>query len=111
MLFGYGVVDLMMPSHIDVAVRVAGPMTTEHSDAIKTEIKQRLHSQFDGLEEVQVEFAPRRDAPPDYDLIARSEAARLGVSVHEVIAVKAYDGLRLKMHVEVDPSLNGARRS
>jgi cation diffusion facilitator family transporter len=91
--------------HIDLDVTVPAPMTANHSAALQHEIDKRLRAQFDGLDEVRVRFMPRRDAPPDYALIARAEADALGLGVHEVMVSEGQRGPSLKMHVEVDPTL------
>ncbi len=47
-------------------------------------------------------FQPAYDVAPDYTQIARTEAAALGISAHEISAVRVDEGLILDVHVEVN---------
>ncbi len=87
--------------HLDLAVNVAPPMTVDHSAALAEEIRDRLRDRFDGLSDIEVNFEPAHDTPPDYALIARAEGAALGLGVHEVVAAQVEGALMLDMHVEV----------
>jgi cation diffusion facilitator family transporter len=89
--------------HLDLDVHVAAPTTAEHSASIAQEIRSRLRERYGSLTDIQVNFLPIRDRPPDYALMARAEADALGLSIHEVTAAAIEDGLALSMHVEVDP--------
>ncbi|MGF1506365.1 MAG: cation-efflux pump [Chloroflexi bacterium] len=92
--------------HLDVDVAVAAPMTASHSAAVEREIAQQVRDRFEGIYEVQVRFVPHQSMGTNYTLMARAEADALGLGVHEVIAAREPDGVRLKMHVEVQPSLS-----
>jgi divalent metal cation (Fe/Co/Zn/Cd) transporter len=91
--------------HLDLDLQVAGPTTAEHTDAIAGEVRKQLRERFTGLDDIQVNFVPRRDTPPDITLTARAQADALGLGVHEVISIptSAGDMLALEMHVEVEP--------
>lgn len=91
--------------HVDIDARVKPAVTTDHAYSIARRIKEGVRDAFPGVQEVQVHFAPQRDAPPDYALEARAVADGLGLNVHEVIPVPVRDGIALEMHVEVAPGL------
>ncbi len=87
--------------HLDLAVNVAPPTTIDDSVAIAGEIRARLRTRFEGLTDIDVNFEPARDRPPDYALLARSEATALGLGAHEIVAAQVDGDLVLDMHVEV----------
>lgn len=91
--------------HLDLDIQVAGPTTAEHTDAIAGEVRRQLRDHFTGLEEVQVNFVPMRDASPATALIVRAHADALGLAAHEIISIPTSEGdtLALEMHVEVQP--------
>jgi cation diffusion facilitator family transporter len=89
--------------HLDLDVQIAAPTTAEHSASIAQEIRSRLHERYGNLADIQVNFLPARDRPPDYALMARAEADALGLSIHEVTVTSIEDGIVLGMHVEVEP--------
>jgi divalent metal cation (Fe/Co/Zn/Cd) transporter len=91
--------------HLDLDLEVDAATTADRAEAISREVRERLRAQFDGLDEIQVYFAPQVGGPRDYALLARAEADALGLAIHEVIATQASDSLTLEMHVEVDPAL------
>lgn len=91
--------------HVDIDTRIKPAITTDHAYAIAKAIKARVHDAFPEVEEVQVHFAPQRNAGIDYALEARAVADALGLTVHEVIPVPMRDGVGLEMHVEVQPGL------
>ncbi|MFN8377805.1 MAG: cation diffusion facilitator family transporter [Anaerolineae bacterium] len=89
--------------YVDVDVEVPAATTTERSEAIADAIRQSIESRFDGVQEVEVHFAPDGDGADDPALLARSLADPLGLSVHEV-RLTQHDGQQaLEMHVEVPP--------
>jgi cation diffusion facilitator family transporter len=92
--------------YLDLEIEVAGPTTTDRADAILSEIRRRVRAQFDGVSDVQVVFRPLRQATPDHALQARAVADALGLSIHEVITAQVEEGFKLKMHVEVEPTLS-----
>ncbi|MCC6905581.1 MAG: cation diffusion facilitator family transporter [Anaerolineae bacterium] len=87
--------------HLDLDVEIAAPITAEHSAAIASEVRSQLRSELGSLADIQVLFTPVSDLPLDYALLARAQADRLGLGVHEVIPVTADGEIGLKMHVEV----------
>jgi cation diffusion facilitator family transporter len=91
--------------HMDIDTRVKPALTTDHTYAIAKTIKERVRAAYPQVEEVQVHFAPQRNAPTDYTVEARAVADALGLSVHEVIPIPISDGIALEMHVEVQPGL------
>lgn len=98
--------------YVDIDARINPSVTTDHAYAIAKEMKERLQAAYPEIAEVQVNFAPQRNAPTDYALEARAVADGLGLGVHEIVAVPDQDGVALEMHVEVRPglSLNEAHR-
>jgi len=88
--------------HVDLVVSVPAPTPIEQTAAITDEIINRLRTHFEGLSEIEVTFQPAYDLPPDFTQIARTEAAALGISAHEISAVRIGDGLILDVHVEVN---------
>lgn len=91
---------------VDMEVQVASELSAEHTHNIGNAIQEAVQTQFPMVREVQVSFAPKTDARPDYLLWARAAADGLGLGVHEVIAVPLDDGLNLEMHVEVARGLS-----
>ncbi len=92
--------------YVDVDVQVLPATTADHAHAIADEIEERVKSALDGVQEVQVHFAPQHDqSRRDYALIARAAADALGMSIHEVTEILTGEGLTLEMHVEVSPLL------
>jgi cation diffusion facilitator family transporter len=91
--------------HVDIDTRVKPALTTDHAYAIAQAIKARVSETYPEVEEVQVHFAPQRNAPIDYTLEARAVADELGLNIHEVIPIPVRDGIALEMHVEVQPGL------
>jgi cation diffusion facilitator family transporter len=91
--------------HVDVDTRIKPAVTTDHAYAIARTIKERVRAAYPDVAEVQVHFAPQRDAALDWMLEARAVADGLGLAVHEVIPVPSRDGIALEMHVEVGPGL------
>lgn len=91
--------------HVDVDTRIKPAVTTDHAYAIARTIKERVRTAYPDVAEVQVHFAPQRDAALDWMLEARAVADGLGLAVHEVIPVPSRDGVALEMHVEVGPGL------
>ncbi len=87
--------------YLDLAVNVAPPTTIDDSAAIAEEIRARLRTRFEGLSDIDVDFVPATDQPPDYARLAHAEAAALGLGAHEVVAAEMGAGLMLDMHVEV----------
>jgi cation diffusion facilitator family transporter len=96
--------------HLDLLVSVAAPTTVDHSAAIADEISRRLRDHFEGLSIIDVNFVPEHDLTPDYTQIAQTEAAALGISVHEIAIAKVDDHITLEGHVEVgaDQTLENA---
>ncbi|MCD4685367.1 MAG: cation-efflux pump [Anaerolineae bacterium] len=92
--------------HVDIDTRIKPAVTTEHAYAIAKTIKERVQTAFPEVEEVQVHFAPQRNAPTDYTLEARAVADALGLNIHEVVPVPVPDGVALELHVEVQPGLS-----
>ncbi len=92
--------------HVDIDTRVKPAVTTDHAYAIARTIKERIRAAYPEVSEVQVHFAPQRNATLDWTLEARAVADGLGLAVHEVIPVPARDGTSLEMHVEVRPGLS-----
>ncbi len=90
-------------SHIDVDVEVAPEMTADHTAAIADAIRSKLSQHLDGIEEVEVHFAPRAHSEHDYALSARASADALGLTTHEVRVTEGQNGKVLEMHVEVPP--------
>ncbi len=91
--------------YMDIDTRIKPAVTTDHAYAIAKTIKERVRATYPAVAEVQVHFAPQRDAALDWMLEARAVADGLGLAVHEVIPVPARDGVALEMHVEVGPGL------
>lgn len=93
--------------HVDIDTRIKPAITTDHAYAIESTIKERIHTAFPQVEEIQVHFAPQRttSSTPDYTLEARAVADSLGLNIHEVIPVPIDDGVSLELHVEVQPGL------
>ena len=91
--------------YLDLAVNVAPPTTVDDSAAIAEEIRARLRRRFDGLADIDVDFEPEHNQPPDYARIAHAEAVALGLGAHEVVAAQIEGGLLLDMHVEVPADL------
>jgi cation diffusion facilitator family transporter len=96
--------------HLDLLVSVAAPTTIDHSAAIADEISRRLRDRFEGLSIIDINFVPEHDLTPDYTQIAQTEAAALGLSVHEIAIAKVDDHITLDGHVEVgaDQTLENA---
>jgi cation diffusion facilitator family transporter len=90
-------------ANLDVDVRVASSLTTEHAQSIRNTIESRLREAFEGIAEVEVHYAPYYAMPPDYRLVARAEADAMGLAIHEVVLFDTPDGPVLEMHVEVPP--------
>jgi cation diffusion facilitator family transporter len=90
-------------SHIDVDVEVAPEMTADHAAAIADAIREKLNQHLEGIEEVEVHFAPRSQGARDYALSARASADALGLTTHEVRVTEGQNGKVLEMHVEVPP--------
>lgn len=89
--------------YVDVDVVVPAATTAERSEAIAEAIRQSVEARFDGIQEVEVHFAPDTDGTADPALLARSLADPMGLSVHEV-RLTQHDGQQaLEMHVEVPP--------
>jgi divalent metal cation (Fe/Co/Zn/Cd) transporter len=88
---------------VDLDVRIAGPTTAQHSDAIAKEVRHRLRKQFEGLADIQINFVPMKNTPQDLALQVRAEADALGLGAHEIIPTTGNNGLMLEMHVEVSP--------
>jgi len=84
-------------------VLVAPEMTADHTAAIAEAISVTLHEQVEGLEEVEVHFAPQPVSEPSYALAARAQADALGLATHEVHISNGEQGKVLEMHVEVPP--------
>ncbi len=93
-------------AHVDVDVRIKPAVTADHAHAIAETIRERVHTAYPEVAEVQVHFAPQRDGATDYALEARAVADGLGLGVHEVVAVPTRDGVTLEMHVEVSGGLS-----
>jgi cation diffusion facilitator family transporter len=91
--------------YADIDVQVPPATTADHAEAIADEIAERVKTEFEGISEVQVHFAPRHEGPQDPMLVARAAADALGMSVHEVTKILTPDGVVLEMHVEVQPTL------
>ncbi len=91
--------------YTDIDVQVPPATTTDRAEAIADEIADRVKTEFGGVSEVQVHFAPRHEGPPDPVLVARAAADALGVSIHEVTKILTGEGIVLEMHVEVQPTL------
>lgn len=89
--------------HVDMDVQIAAPTTAEQSEAIAREVRSQLRDSYSGLSDIQIHFIPRREGPRDVGQIARAEGDALGLGVHEVIPIMTSSGLRLDMHVEVEP--------
>lgn len=88
---------------VDVDVEVPAATTTERSNAIAGAIREAIEAKFEGIQEVEVHFAPQGDSADDPALLARSLADPLGLAVHEV-RLTQHDGQQaLEMHVEVPP--------
>lgn len=92
--------------HVDIDTRIKPAITTDHAYAIAKTIKERVRAAYPDVSEVQVHFAPQRNAALDWTLEARAVADGLGLAVHEVIPVPVRDGTALEMHVEVRPGLS-----
>ncbi len=90
---------------VDVEVQIQPAVTADHANAIAIEISERVKDAQKGVSEVQVQFTPRHDHPPDRPLQARAIADALGLSIHEVTEILTDKGLTLEMHVEVNPAL------
>jgi divalent metal cation (Fe/Co/Zn/Cd) transporter len=90
-------------SYIDVDVEVAPEMTAEHTAAIASAIRDKLHQNLDGIDEIEVHFVPRQNGERDYALSARAVADALGLTTHEVRVSEGQNGKLLEMHVEVPP--------
>lgn len=90
-------------AQIDIDIEVAPETTADHAAAITDAIRAKLEAELDGVAEVEVHFAPTRNAPPDYALRARAVADALGLATHEVRIADAPEGKILEMHVEVPP--------
>lgn len=86
---------------LDVDIVVPSATTAEHSDAITSEVRNRLQEEFDGLSDIRVYTAPTERPSDDLSLVTRAAADALGLKVHELRAASTGDRLRLKMHVEV----------
>ncbi len=91
--------------YLDLAVNVAPPTTVDDSAAIAEEIRARLRTRFEGLSDIDVDFVPAANQPPDYARVAHAEAVALGLGAHEVVAAEIDGGLVLDMHVEVPADL------
>ncbi len=91
--------------YADIDVQVPPATTADHASAIAEEIADRVKTEFGGISEVQVHFAPHYEGPQDPVLIARAAADALGLSIHEVTNILTGEGLILEMHVEVQPTL------
>lgn len=92
--------------HVDIDTRIKPAVTTDHAYAISEAIQERIKTAYPEVEEVQVHFAPQRDAATDYTLEARAVADALGLNIHEVVPIPVPDGVALEMHVEVQPGLS-----
>lgn len=92
--------------NVDIDTRIKPAVTTDHAFAISEAIKERISNAFPQVSEVQVHFAPQRDAAVDYPLEARAIADSLGLNIHEVVPVPVRDGIALELHVEVQPGLS-----
>ncbi len=91
-------------AHIDIDVSVPPEMTAAHTAAIAQAIREKMEGALEGVQEVEVHFAPQTDASmPDYVLVARARADALGISTHEVRVSDTPKGKLLEMHVEVPP--------
>lgn len=91
---------------VDVDVQVAPEMTADHTHNLETAIQAKIHDQFPNVKEVRVVFAPERNKPIDYALLARAVADGLGLGVHEVVPIPTEKGVLLEMHVEVPRGLS-----
>ncbi len=91
--------------YADVDVQVQRATTADHAQAIADEIQDRVKAAFNGVQEVQVHFAPHEDGQRNFTLIARAAADALGMSIHEVTEILTGEGIILEMHVEVTPTL------
>ncbi len=90
-------------AQVDIDLEVAPEMTTDHTAAIASAIREKLEQQLTGITEVEVHFVPAAGAQPDYVLTARAAADVLGLTTHEVRLADAPEGKILEMHVEVPP--------
>jgi cation diffusion facilitator family transporter len=88
-------------AHIDIDVQVPPETTAEHSAAIAEAIRRTMREKLEGVSEVEVHFAPKPHAAPDYALAARARADALGLSTHEVRVINGPSGKVMEMHVEV----------
>lgn len=91
--------------YVDIDARINRSVTTDHAYAIAKAMKERIRAEYPDIEEIQVNFAPRRDGPTDYGLEARAVADALGLSVHEIVTIPQQRGVAIEMHVEVQPGL------
>jgi len=92
--------------YVDIDARINPSVTADHAYAIAKAIKERIRAAYAEIEEIQVNFAPQRNAPTDYALEARAVADGLGLGVHEIVTLPQQDGIALEMHVEVPPGLS-----
>jgi cation diffusion facilitator family transporter len=90
-------------SYIDVDVEVAPEMTAEHTAAVASAIRDKLHEHLEGVDEIEVHFVPKHNGERDYALSARAVADSLGLTTHEVRVSEGQKGKVLEMHVEVPP--------
>jgi divalent metal cation (Fe/Co/Zn/Cd) transporter len=95
---------------VDIDVQVAAFMTTAQTAAITDAIRERLVAGLGQVSEVEVHFIPEAAESPDYAVLARAEADRIGLSTHEVSTATVNGVNMLELHVEVpaDQSLLGA---
>ncbi len=89
--------------HVDLDLQIAGATTIDRTHAIAREVRTRLRSRFDNLQDIQVHFIPIQEANPALSLIVRAEADALGLGVHEITPTLGSGTLGLEMHVEVEP--------
>ncbi len=88
-------------AHIDIDVQVPPQTTADHTAAIADAIRDKLHQEVAGVEEIEVHFVPTEGSENDYALTARARADALGLSTHAVRVGEGETGKVLEMHVEV----------
>ncbi len=91
--------------YVDIDARINRSVTTDHAYAIAKAMKERIRAEYPDIEEIQSNFAPRRDGPTDYALEARAVGDALGLGVHEIVTIPQQRGVAIELHVEVPPGL------
>ncbi len=89
-------------AYIDIDVQVPPRTTANHTAAIAQDIRDRLTSHLDGIQEVEVHFVPADAYETTAADIARTCSDALGIPAHEI----RMNGIwALELHVEVPAGL------